>query len=237
MTLWPTSDTIDPDQRALSDEIDIDKSPLVHPGLILSDSALIFDKENISDHINCDAPVLNYHLDTEEIGHHLLQPNLEFVLIQDSGKVVSDQDSLDSESLNEIRTLVGQQLELARTVVRLKPDTEVFIGSLPPRYDTAAHTQLAEAYNDIIVVESFLDERITIVSQKGMHTNEMRKVRERFSDDGNMLTKYGTHLMIKNIWRQMSDKISGLRVEHNKNKRRFGKYKFKTKRLPEAIFT
>ena len=169
--------------------------------------------------------------------YHLLQPNLEFVLIQDSGKVVSDQDSLDSESLSEIRTLVGQQLELSRTVVRLKPDTEVFIGSLPPRYDTAAHTQLAEAYNDIMVVESFLDERITIVSQKGMHTKEMRKVRERFSDDGNMLTKYGTHLMLKNIWRQMSDKISGLRVEHNKNKRRFGKYKFKTKRLPEAIFT
>ena len=128
-------------------------------------------------------------------------------------------------------------MELARTVVRLKPDTEVFIGSLPPRYDTAAHTQLAEAYNDIMVVESFLDERITIVSQKGMHTKEMRKVRERFSDDGNMLTKYGTHLMLKNISRQMSDKISGLRFEHNKNKRRFGKYTFKTKRLPEAIFT
>ena len=208
-----------------------------HSGLILSDSDMTSDLGKLSDYLKCDIPVVNYNSDSETVKQHLLESSLDFVLIQDSGEAVSQQDSLTPESLNMIHTLVGNQLELARMVVRLKPDTEVFIGSLPPRIDTPSHTQLAEAYNDILVAQSFLDEKVTIVSQNGMHTKVQKKLGERFCEDGNRLTRYGTHLMLKNISRQISDKIPGMRyVVKSKSYKYRRTKKYKVKKFIEAIF-
>ena len=76
------------------------------------------------------------------------------------------------------------------------------------------------------MAESFLDEKVTIVSQNGMHTNMKKKMRERFCEDGTSLTKYGTHLMLKNISRQISSKIPDMSVK-NKNFKYKRNYKYK----------
>ena len=70
----------------------------------------------------------------------------------------------------------------------------------------------------MMVVESFMEERITIIKQNDMYTKEKRKIEERVVKDGYNLTRYGTHLMAKNIERQIN-KIPHVQVMHRKNKR------------------
>ena len=111
-------------------------------------------------------------------------------------------------------------------MVRLKPDTQVFIGSLPPRVDTMAHTQMAELYNSIAVAESFMDDNITVVSQNSMFTNVKKKLQERISEDGFNLTKYGSHLMMKNISRQISDKVPHIRTVNRTRRPMYNRYRW-----------
>ena len=158
----------------------------------------------------------------------LFETNHDFVLIQDSGESISHHDSLTETSLSEINKLVGYQVELARMVVKLKPDTQVFIGSLPPRFDTPAHAELADAYNNTLVVETFIDENVTIVSQNDIYTNVKQKISERFCEDGATLTKYGTHLMVKNIRRQIADKVPHIRQNTKSKTLRLRKFRKKT---------
>ena len=194
-------------------------------GLILSDSDLTLENSNhLNSLLQCDTHTVNYNTDSERVGQLLLDAYPEFVLIQDSGETVSLKDKLSPESTQEIQNLVGQQLELARTVVRLKPDTQVFIGSLPPRVDTMAHSQMAEFYNSTAVAESFLDDHITVVSQNNMFTNVKKKLQERIREDGFNLTKYGTHLMMKNISRQIADKVQSLRFVIKNRLPLYGRY-------------
>ena len=48
-----------------------------------------------------------------------------------------------------------------------------------------------------------MDDNITVVSQNSMFTNVKKKLQERISEDGFNLTKYGSHLMMKNISRKI----------------------------------
>ena len=207
-------------------------------GIVLSDSDLTFKQsDQLSEHLKCNIRSVNYNSDSENIKQSLLDPNLEFILIQDSGETVSQQNELSHDSMNEIQTLARYQLELARMVVRLRPGIEVFIGCLPPRFDTLAHTELAELYNNTMVAESFLDDHVTIVSQNSMYTNIKEKLEERFTEDGVNLTKYGTHLMMKNIARQISDTVPGMRcVKQSKGSKYRKVSRNKVRRLLNAIF-
>ena len=203
------------------DQLDLDIPPQHHvpSGLVLSDSDLVQGLvQELSDKFCSNIPVVNYNTDAESVKEILFESNHDFVLLQDSGQAISQHQSLDQESVQEIQSLVRNQVELAKMVVRLKPDTDVFIGSLPPRYDTEAHSELTEAYNNMMVVESFMEERITIIKQNDMYTKEKRKIEERVVKDGYNLTRYGTHLMAKNIERQIN-KIPHVQVMHRKNKR------------------
>ena len=207
-------------------------------GLVLSDSDLTLkESDQLNEHLKCNTSALNYNSDSENVNQSLLDPNLDFVLIQDSGVTVSQHDQLSNDSMNEIQDLVRYQLELARMVVRLRPGIEVFIGSLPPRFDTMAHTELAELYNNTMVAESFLDDHVTVVSQNSMYTNAKKKLGERFKEDGINLTKYGTHLMMKNIATQISDKVPHLRLASKSKGSKCRKISRKeVKRLLNAIF-
>ena len=197
-------------------------------GLVLSDSELTFEQGKIlNGYFSSSIPVVNYNEDSDTVKKVLFETNHDFVVIQDSGEAISQYETLDCDSLAGVQTLVEHQLNLARMVVRLKPDTQVFIGSLPPRVDTLASTQLAEAYNNYLVVNSFMDEKITVISQNGMYTNVKKKLSERFCEDGCTLTKYGTHLMVKNLVYQITDKIPRLKYKDVKNISKHGKLRKK----------
>ena len=194
-------------------------------GLVMSDSDLTLEQCNqLSNLLQCDTHTVNYNLESESVKQVLMDSNPDFVLIQDSGNTVCQYDQLCPDSTQEIQSLVEQQLELARMVVRLKPDTEVFIGCLPPRIDTMAHSQMVEFYNSTAVTKSFLDDNITVVSQSSMFSNVKKKQQERINGDGFNLTKYGTHLMMKNISTQIADKVPSIRFVKRKKKPVNGRY-------------
>ena len=210
-----------------------------HSGLLLSDSDLTkVHATQISEQLGCKMPMLNYNNDNSDNVHNVLvRTNHDFVLIQESGNIVDKQDTVNYDSMEEVQNCVRNQLELARTVVRLKPNTEVFIGSLPPRFDTPEHAQLTEAYNNTLVAESFLDDHVTIVSQDGMNSYNKKKLQERFAKDGATLTKYGNYLMSKNISREVTKKVPNLIQRPGEQQGRKFKYsKAQVQRLLGALF-
>ena len=204
-----------------------------HTGLLLSDSDLTLSQvKQVGDHLTCNVTVVNYNSDSEVVKQVLVGTGYDFVLIQDSGDTVTKQEIVTHDTVEEIQNLARYQLELARMVGRLKPDTEVFIGCLPPRFDTEAHTQLAEVYNNTLVVESFLDDHIRVVSQNMMYSNNNRQLEERFADDRVTLTKYGNFLLSKNISREIIKMVPYLtKKKKSKNYR-----KNRVKRRSQALF-
>ena len=210
-----------------------------HSGLLLSDSDHTkIHATQISEQLGCKMPMINYNsVDSETVHNVLVRTKHDFVLIQDSGEIVNKQDAFNPDSVEEVQNWVRYQLDLARTVVRLKPDTEVFIGSLPPRFDTHIHAQLTDAYNNTLVVESFLEDHITIVSQDGMNSTSKKKLHERFAKDGVTLTKYGNFLMSKNLSRKVTNKVPFLNIcPIKKQGSKFKKYsRSQVKSLLEAL--
>ena len=54
-----------------------------------------------------DVPVLNYNSDSDDVKMALFETELDFVLIQDSGEVICQQDSLTPECFNQINKVAG----------------------------------------------------------------------------------------------------------------------------------
>ena len=110
-------------------------------------------------------------------------------------------------------------VKLSSSILNLQPATRVFLGSLPPRYDGRLMEELTRLFNGLLVTESVHEDRITVVTQSQLICKYDDKKFDRYESDLATLTRYGTKLRVKNVAKQISQDIPGLRcTEKNKEK-------------------
>ena len=80
--------------------------------------------------------------------------------------------------------------------------------SLPPRL----RADLVRVYNGVLLTESFMEERISVISQSQLSCRSEQKKVERFEADLVTLTKYGKKLRDKNIIAQIAEVLPHLRA-------------------------
>ena len=134
----------------------------------------------------------------------------DFIVIQPSSESCDKQ--LDNPDFRDIQTDVLQCIGIAHKALSDHPNTQVFISSLPPRYDTEESSNSTDLWNSILMTETFLHERVHVVPQSGLDSREVKRRFERYQQDGFLLTPYGTKLLSKNIV------TSILRVTNRSNK-------------------
>ena len=111
--------------------------------------------------------------------------------------------------MEEITYHVQQLVKLSASILTLQPGTKVLLGSLPPRYDGRLRADLVRVYNGVLLTESFMEERISVISQSQLSCRSEQKKVERFEAT---LTKYGKKLRDKNIIAQIAEVLPHLRA-------------------------
>ena len=163
----------------------------VKSGVILTVGEVYVDQNLISNMTG--VPVSVQPLDSDpDIG----KTEPEFVIIQPSSDIC---DQLDTPDFREIESDVKHYLDIARKLTSQHPGVKVFISSLPPRYDTGEASESTELWNNILVTETFVHDRVHVVAQSGLECKEGKKRFQRFKSDGFLLSPYGTKLLSKNI--------------------------------------
>ena len=178
-------------------------------GLVMSDS----DSSEIATKAgyltSCKVDVFNYK--QEELLPEMFSNALEYVLIQDSGQFLEQFSELTNTTVEEITYHVQQLVKLSASILTLQPGTKVLLGSLPPRYDGRLRADLVRVYNGVLLTESFMEERISVISQSQLSCRSEQKKVERFEADLATLTKYGKKLRDKNIITQIAEVLLHLR--------------------------
>ena len=119
-----------------------------------------------------------------------------FLVIQPSSETCDQQGTLD---FRKIEKDVKDCIDLAVKARSAHPNTEVFISSLPPRYDTEVTSRSTDLWNSILTAETFIHERVHVVQQSGLECDDKKGRRQRYQQGGFLLTPYGTRLLSKNI--------------------------------------
>ena len=179
-------------------------------GLVMSDSDMTELASRAGKLTGCEVDNFNYS--QEQLQPSLFSRKLEFVLIQDSGKMLEQYNELTNNTVEEITAHVQQFVKLTSSILQLQPDTKVFFGSLPPRYDGRLRADLVRVYNGVLLTESFMEERISVISQSQLSCRSEQKKVERFEADLATLTKYGKKLRDKNIIAQIAEVLPHLRA-------------------------
>ena len=148
----------------------------------------------------------------EDLKLELFDKKMEFVIIQDSGQLLDQYNELTNTTVKEITSHVQQLVKLATSILTLQPGTKVLLGSLPPRYDGRLRADLVRVYNGVLLTESFMEERISVISQSQLSCRSEQKKVERFEADLATLTKYGKKLRDKNIIAQIAEVLPHLRA-------------------------
>jgi hypothetical protein len=118
----------DQSDRGLHDETQSDQVAATKYGLVMSDSDLSDMALQTGRLLNCQ--VSSYDYSAGNVEPSMFNKNLEFVVIQDSGKVLDKYTELTTDFVQQ---LTGHVLvKLASSILVLQPDTQVFLGSLPP---------------------------------------------------------------------------------------------------------
>ena len=179
-------------------------------GLVMSDSDSTELATRAGHLINCKVDVFNYK--QEDLKLELFDKKMEFVIIQDSGQLLDQYNELTNTTVKEITSHVQQLVKLATSILTLQPGTKVLFGSLPPRYDGRLRSDLVRVYNGLLLTESFMEERISVVSQSQLTCRFEQKKVERYEADLVTLTRYGKKLRDKNIALQIAEVVPHLRV-------------------------
>ena len=186
----------------------------VQHGLVMSDSDLTEFATKAGTVLGCQVAMQNYSGGGLEPA--MFEQSLEFVYIQDSGKLDRYQE-VTNEIIEEMRAYVQELVKLSSSILQLQPATRVFLGSLPPRYDGRVMEELTRLFNSLLLTESVHEERITVVSQSQLNCKYDNKKFERLEWDLVTLTKYGTKLRDKNVFTQIAQDIPGLKVKQSRN--------------------
>ena len=139
----------------------------------------------------------------------------EFVIIQPSSDIC---DRLGTPDFREIESDVKHYLDIARKLTSQHPGVNVFISSLPPRYDTGEASESTDLWNNILVTETFVHNRVHVVAQSGLECKEGKKRFQRFKSDGFLLTPYGTKLLSKNIGTSVIEVLGSMQKMNLKHK-------------------
>ena len=183
-------------------------------GIVMSDLDESEMAANIGQLLNCQVTPLSYSAVGAEAG--LFEKELEFVVIQDSGTMLDKFNEVTTDIVKEITAYVQTLVNVATNILQLKPGTKVFLGSLPPRFDGRQRQDLRRVFNGLLVTESIMFDNIVVVSQSSLHTNDQRKLFERYKEDLVMLTRYGRTLRVKNTAHQIAQAVPGLTVLRKK---------------------
>ena len=212
-----TSDTSDQsDCPSVSQPEEVVDGQCEKHGLVMSDSDQSELAARTGHMLGCQVAMYNYS--GGQVEPTMFQENLEFVLIQDSGKL-DRYEELTNETIKEMTAYVQELVKLSSNILMLQPATKVFLGSLPPRYDGRRMAELTRVFNSLLLTQSIHEERITVVTQSQLSCVYNRKKSERFKRDLVTLTRYGQRLRDKNIATQISETIPELKLIKKKKKR------------------
>ena len=184
-------------------------------GLLMSDCDMTEMATNMGKLLDCQVTMFDYSVNT--LSPNLFDKQLEFVVIQGSGKLLDRYEEITPDVVQELTAHVKELVNVATNILELNPGTKVFLGSLPPRYDGRLRVDLARVFNGLLVTESFVEERIVVICQSQLNCcRDEKKMRERYEEDMVTLTRYGMSLRDKNIAMQMAKAVTGLTVVRNK---------------------
>ena len=86
----------------------------------------------------------------------------------------------------------------------IKPKTPIYLGCLPPRYDSKHKASMVKAYNQLWLAEAALMDRFTPILQDKLHClTSSRQRLERYTEDNINITEFGKKLFTKNISMQL----------------------------------
>ena len=183
-------------------------------GVVLSDLDESEMAGKIGQLLNCEVNHLTYGSIRDEAS--LFGIGLDFVVIQDSGSMLDKYEELTTDIVEEITAYVQTLVKVAANILQLKPETKVFLGSLPPRFDGRLREDLVRVFNGLLVTESFMLENVTVVSQTNLNTRDQTKLFERYEENLVVLTRYGRTLRVKNAAVQIAQAVPGLNIVRKK---------------------
>ena len=183
--------------------------PVLH-GLVMSDSNMTELATKTGQLLNCDVDMFNYR--QSQLEESIFDKKLEFVLIQDSGQLLEQYGELTNTTVQDMTAHVQHIVNLSSNILELQPDTKVLLGSLPPRYDSRVGAELVRLFNNLLLTESIMEDRISVVTQSQLSCRFEKKKVERFESDLVTLTRYGMKLRDKNIATQIAQAISHVKV-------------------------
>ena len=179
-------------------------------GLVMSDSDMTELATKTGQLLNCEVEMFNYR--QEQLEPDLFSKELEFVLIQDSGQMLEQCSELTKATVQDMTAHVQQLVKLSSNILELQPGTKVLLGSLPPRYDGRLRAEQVRVFNSLLLTESFLEDRISVVSQSQLSCRFEKKKVERFEADLVTLTRYGKKLRDKNIAVQIEQAVPNIKI-------------------------
>ena len=169
---------------------------------------VIMAKDKIIDHnlvknvTKSDICVTNFDSDVLEIAG-----SNDFIVIQPSSDIFSVKVSSTEECQAVVTQNVSAYVTTAKAMLAEHPNKQVFIGELPPRYDTKEAGEMADLWNSQLAIEAFLVDNLTVISQNGLSCNLGSKRVARFNRDGHNLTLHGIRLLSKNIAYEVKKQI------------------------------
>ena len=224
-TLSDTSDSISDISNSVTDiseKSDVEDSVVdtdnvaIKFGLLMSDSDMSDEAHNLGKLLSCEVSMFDYS--TESLDPSLFNRELEFVVLQDSGKFLDQYTELTEDTVQHMTSRVRHLVSLSTNIVQVQPKTQVFLGSLPPRLDKSLRRDLIRVFNGLLITESFLVDRIDVIDQSQLLSRYEKKFYQRYSRDKATLTKYGGRLRDKNIAKHIVKSVSGLSVTVQKKR-------------------
>ena len=179
-------------------------------GVIMSDCDMSEMAANTGHLLSCQVDMVNYSAGLSDPS--LFERELQFVMIQASGRVLDKYEEVTTEITQELTAHVQTLVKVATNILDMQPGIKVFLGCLPPRFDSRVKRELTKIYNSLLVTQSFMVNEIVVVDQSQLQTEDERKLYERYQEDLVTLTRYGDKLMEKNIAYQIAQAVDGLSV-------------------------
>ena len=184
-------------------------------GLIMSDVDMSELAIQTGQLLDCEVSMFDYSSNT--LDPSLFDRKLEFVILQDSGKLLDKYTDITTEVVKEVTDHVHNLLKVAMNILDHQPDTKVFLGSLPPRLDGRLKKELVKIFNSILITETMIDGMVEVINQDQLHCLNQKKVEERYKTDLVTLTGYGKTLRVKNTAMQIAKVVPGLSVVKKKH--------------------
>jgi hypothetical protein len=208
------SNSSDPSDQGLIDGCQLDHPGAAKHGLLMSDSDMSEEAQHLGQLLKCQVTMYDYSAGNLEPSQ--FNNNLEFVVIQDSGKVLEKFAELTNDTVQQMTGHVHHLVKLATSILVLQPNTRVFLGSLHPRCDKGLRKELTRVFNGLLVTESFLVDRVFVIDQSQLQSRDERKFFERYNVDMFTLTKYGKKLRDKNTASHIVKSVPGLSLVRKK---------------------